>query len=203
MHHTKTALPAADVFIHCGDALSRGTAYELDNFLSWLESLVYKAIIYVPGNHDIAVQALYKNGKHRHAAANIHILIDEEVVIDGVKFYGSPWTPKFLDWAFMKEDKDLKEHWDKIPHDTDVLITHCPAYGILDKNGNGQHCGSKTLMDYFKSSSPASIHFHGHLHESYGIEHNNTLHFNTSVCDGEYRPVNLPLLLSIRTPSSP
>ena len=72
---------------------------------------------------------------------------DSEVIIDGIKFYGSPWVTKFYDWAFMKLDEDLQPHWDNIPTDTDVLITHGPPKSILDKNRYGDECGSQTLYN--------------------------------------------------------
>jgi hypothetical protein len=61
-------------------------------------------------------------------------LCDESTIIDGVKFYGSPVQPEFCNWAFnRRRGAELKKYWDKIPKDTDVLITHGPPAGILDE----------------------------------------------------------------------
>jgi len=90
------------------------------------------------------------------------------VIIEGVKFYGSPWQPRFFDWAFnLDRGEEIKKKWDLIPMDTDVLITHGPPYGILDLTHEGEKVGCEELMKAVLRVQP-KIHIFGHIHEAYG-----------------------------------
>jgi len=88
---------------------------------------------------------------------------------DGINFYGSPWTPAFCGWAFqLHNDYEDTEIWRKIPKDTDVLITHGPAYGFLDQflmpTGNlSARLGSKGLHNWIDANNP-KVHICGHIH---------------------------------------
>jgi hypothetical protein len=66
---------------------------------------------------------------------NVHYFCNSGVEINGVRFWGSPYSPKFHHfWAFNeKRGADRARHWAKISENTDILITHCPLFGIFDK----------------------------------------------------------------------
>jgi hypothetical protein len=70
------------------------------------------------------------------------------VTIGGVSFWGSPYTPEFLNGAFMyPRDPAVTKYWDQIPLGLDVLITHGPLLGILDQVvPGGDHLGCEELM---------------------------------------------------------
>jgi len=181
---TNLVIPDGDLLIHAGDALSRGTFDELLQFNTWLGTLPHKHKVYVPGNHDIYVEAFPEIA--RKALTNATMLIDEEVNIEGLRIYGSPWTPTFYDWAFMKPDIKLAHVWHNIPENLDILITHGPPYSILDKNSRGDLCGSKTLYKAVKDKSP-KFHIFGHIHHSSGIERiEDTMFINAAVLDDRY-----------------
>src|SRR5262249_28918150 len=99
---------------------------------------------------------------------------------EGLKIYGSPWTPLFCDWAFMLPDADLASKWDKIPSGLDVLITHGPPFGILDWTNRKEHAGSATLINRVHEVKPR-LHVFGHIHEAAGrTESNGTTFLNAS-----------------------
>ena len=50
-----------------------------------------------------------------------------------------------------------------IPEDTDIVITHGPPYGILDKIYNGQSVGCKILLNVIERVKP-KVHIFGHIH---------------------------------------
>ena len=84
-----------------------------------------------------------------------------------MRFYGSPWTPLFFDWAFMLSEPELAEKWALIPPGLDVLVTHGPAHGVLDMTNRGEHAGSVTLFDRVRAVKPR-LHVFGHIHEAAG-----------------------------------
>ena len=89
-------------------------------------------------------------------------------------------TPIFGGWPFMKKDDMLSKYWNNIPDSTDILITHGPPYGILDNNGRGTFCGSKSLLERVQILKP-KYHIFGHIHESYGVQKiNSTTFINAS-----------------------
>ena len=202
MHNTLTdctpsKMPEADTFIFAGDMCGRSTSNEISNFISWVERLPYKNKIIVAGNHDIPLEYKDHGIKKQCADIGIHYLQDESVEIEGITFYGSPYTPMFYDWAFMKYDEELIPIWDKIPQETNVLITHGPPYRILDRNTRGEFCGSVSLFRKIKKLSNLKHHIFGHIHEDYGTEkNNNVIHHNVSICNINYKPVNKPSLFS-------
>jgi len=173
--HDKIKLRDADIFIHCGDFTAPGVGKEkhVKVFFSWLNSIAskYKAIIFISGNHDFPMEGdhRFKRNVLSSLKPNIYYLENSSVIIDNVKFYGSPYTPEFNNWAFMMpvNGKGIKENWKKIPNDVDVLITHGPSKNILDKNISGHPCGCKYLAREVKRIRP-KIHCHGHIHEGRG-----------------------------------
>ena len=199
-------MPEGDVLVHAGDATYRGTVEEVQQFRDDLIKHVtrYKHIVFAPGNHDWGFEKDEEKFRMLFAEYdNIHILINQEVVIDGIKFWGSPVCPPFGRWAFYRDDKGRKELWESIPKDTDVLITHGPPHGILDevenywdprniKNTGCDYLASKVLYVHPK------LHIFGHIHEGYGyLDLYKTKFVNASIMDERYKPVNKPFVLEI------
>jgi len=81
-----------------------------------------------------------------------------------------------------------------IPENTDVLVTHGPPFGVLDKNYNQMHCGCKSLLQRVMQVRP-KLHIFGHIHEGYGVEAREGVTFmNASSVNLFYKMTNLPLL---------
>ena len=77
---------------------------------------------------------------------NVHYLCDSGLEFEGLKIWGSPYTPTFGKWNFMRNRGDeIKKHWDLIPSDVDILVTHGPPYGIFDETIDGIHAGCEDL----------------------------------------------------------
>lgn len=193
------SIPEGDVLVHSGDfAISRNTRRDLLEFADWFLSLPHKHKVFIPGNHDWVFE--FDEESARRALKGVHILINEHVIIEGVKFYGTPYQPIFYDWAFNKKYYELLEAFDKIPSDTDVLITHTPPYGILDEvaRDNAGSVGCKALRNRVDSLN-LSAHIFGHVHESYGIiEKRGTTFVNCSLCDLIYKATNKPIIINIK-----
>jgi len=168
LQHEKLEIPDGDIIVHCGDfSGSEKSSYA---FFDWYSKLDFKYKILVAGNHDFI---FYNNDseileKKLNDDYGIIYLQDKSVTIEGIKFHGSPWTVKFFNFAFMKSDTELKEYWDKIPLDTQVLITHGPQFEVLDRvpgnYGGIKHTGSKTLKYKMRELRNLKYHLFGHIH---------------------------------------
>ncbi len=190
-----------DILIHAGDSMSGGHSQEeAEDFIKWLSQQDYKHKVFIVGNHDIYLSKNKKKVKDYIASLkvdNIHFLQDESVVIDGYNFYGTAWsryissmcTPD--NWAYgYLEESEVKNKWDNIPANTDVLVTHSPAFGILDKvQGHSVSLGSEGLRDRILQINP-KIHVCGHIHSGRGIKDNyqgGTIHINGASLGEDYR----------------
>lgn len=191
--HRKLVLPEGDVLIHAGDIGVEDHIRHLIDFNAWLKTLPFKHKIVIPGNHDLIVEESPLTARAMMRDEGIHFLIDDEVVIDGVKFYGSPWQPWFHDWAWNAErGEPLKRIWAKIPDDTDVLITHGPPFGVLDEviYGN-KSVGCEELRKRVLEVQP-KVHVFGHIHEGYGyFSEGKTQYVNASILSHS-GPLNPP-----------
>lgn len=64
--------------------------------IEWAKQTFTKPVVYVPGNHEFYRQHMDKLGAEMAAAArgsNVHLLQDDEVILDGIRFLGGTlWT---------------------------------------------------------------------------------------------------------------
>jgi len=185
-HRLLQNLQSADVIIHSGDVSFAGSEDEIIDFIEWIIALPHKYKIFIAGNHDDCLFGANIDG----LPENIFYLCNSEVKIEGVKFYG---VPMFMaDIMTGDYDKNIQ----KIPNDTDVLITHQPPYCILDSCENITY-GDRNLLQTVLKIQP-KYHLFGHIHDAYGIEKNNNTSFiNAAVLNEHYEISNKPILLDI------
>lgn len=213
--HKKITIPKCDILISCGDFTSMGYKREVEDFAKWMDEQPADHIIIIPGNHELQFEKDFPVSREwitEHCPV-AHILVDESVVIDGIKIHGSPVTPWFCDWAWNRSSNvksgyhmrgksffptEIKPHWDKIPDDTNILITHGPPYGILDTttfaNGDPKpgNLGCVELMNRIKELKDLDLHFFGHIHSPGGtqVHQDGVSYYNAAVCDECYYPSN-------------
>lgn len=188
-------LGSGDVLVHAGDCTNVGKVGEIKDFLDWFSNTDYTHKIFIAGNHDFGFELVHDIAPE-YKEKGVHYLFDSEVVIDGVKFYGSPWQPEFYDWAFnLPRGEKLAEKWALIPGNTDVLITHGPAHGMLDWVPSGQQVGCQDLFHRVMEVQP-KIHVCGHIHCAYGQKYFNGVEFlNAAVLNERYLHENKPIKL--------
>jgi Icc-related predicted phosphoesterase len=210
--HDKLNLEPVDIIIHSGDATGMGHETQLKNFIEWYAEQDAEHKIYVPGNHDIGLEEHYEERSKWFEEAGIILLNDESVILDdfsyhdfedyNIKIYGSPITPNFGRWSFMRaRGHQINEHWKKIPEDTDILVTHGPPKYILDQVINTwddqASVGCEMLAKRVIDVKP-KIHAFGHIHEGYGTaERYGTEFINASIMDEGYILVNDPVYRNI------
>lgn len=166
-HHDITVVPAGDILIHAGDLTKFGELDEVDSFNAWLGTLAHPHKVVVAGNHDWCFQRYPQEARRR--LPNALYLQDEAAELAGLKFYGSPWQPWFLDWAFnLPRGPELAAKWALIPADTDVLVTHGPPEGIGDLTKHWYHVGDADLRHRVQQVRP-KLHVFGHIHEAAGV----------------------------------
>ena len=185
-HHRLRDLPEADVVIHSGDFCMVGSEQEAIDFLNWFCDLPYNHKIFICGNHDDCLYGANIDGLDN----NVHYLCNSGIEIDGVKFYGIP--------MFMGDcitDRQIR-NYANVPKDTDILITHSPAFGILDYD-DGINYGSKELLQAATSVNPR-IHLFGHIHKQHGITTIGTTTFsNGAIMNENYSILNHPNVIEL------
>jgi predicted phosphodiesterase len=180
--HSQLASPPGDLLIHAGDAGRRGTLEELRAFNEFLGQLPHPQKVFVAGNRDYSFQR--QPEESRKKLTNAVYLQDDEITVDGVRIYGSPWQPPFMDTAFnLPRGGPLREKWALIPEGIDILVTHTPPYGICDRTLRGEPAGCEDLLEAVRRIKP-KVHVFGHIHEGYGRrEESGIVFINASVTD--------------------
>ena len=187
--HKKVTIPECDVLVHAGDFSWKGTYWEIFRFMKWFSEQPAKHKIVIAGNHELTLdqtnRARFNSGAWAAIRSgrehNIYYLDNSEVVIDGIKFYGTPWTPFFYDWAFNGSDgltqldgnRKLVDVYGEIPEDVNVLVCHGPPYGLVDKSENGDtRCGSVEMRKLLEDPNRVDLKLFlcGHIHEARGHE---------------------------------
>jgi Icc-related predicted phosphoesterase len=194
----KISLPEGEILVHAGDLTYRGTLNEMAQQFYDLgqHGKKFKHTIAICGNHDWLGEKEPNTVKMLAKENGVIWLQDDMVEIEGIKFYGSAWTPEFCNWAFNldRNDGSLEEAWDKIPEGIDILMTHGPAYGRQDHSYDGP-LGCTKLMRAIDRVKPKA-HIFGHIHHSYGyhIGADGILYANASTCNESYDPINKPIV---------
>ncbi|WP_298646359.1 metallophosphatase domain-containing protein [uncultured Proteiniphilum sp.] len=185
-HHQLVNMSEADLIVHSGDISFAGSEDEAIDFIRWFSALPYKYKVFIAGNHDNCLHGANIDG----LPENCFYLCDSSIMIDGLKFYG---VPMFMEDAISG---NYDESIQKIPDDTDILITHQPPYGVLDNSAN-IHYGDHNLLQTVLDIRPR-YHLFGHIHNVYGVEKGkNTIFSNASLVDEQYRLLNKPFLFDI------
>eukprot|EP00434_Breviolum_minutum_P001014 symbB.v1.2.000888.t2/scaffold51.1/size380723/7 len=91
--HQQLEVPEGDILIHCGDLTNRGSAPELQDVNAWLEELPHRHKLVICGNMDKRLES--QPSKAARAKSVVTYLEDDAIEIEGLRFYASPFTPKF------------------------------------------------------------------------------------------------------------
>lgn len=205
--HAQVKIPKCDILLHCGDFSAMGRGKEVKSFLRWFDKQPAKHKVYIAGNHDLSYE--------RHSGfkqvmqvmfPGLIYLENNSVELEGLKIWGSPYTPEFFNWAFLyaRNSKAAEDIYSTIPEDVDILMTHGPPKNVLDKCARGHaiypnNAGCEILRRKIEEMQPR-YSFSGHIHEQSSpnpVYLGKTACYNVSICDFGYQPNNLPLVLDI------
>jgi Icc-related predicted phosphoesterase len=180
-HNLLVVPEGIDMVIFSGDCSNPRDPYsnevEVRGFIDWYSALNIKHKIFVAGNHDTSIEKRFVT-KEDFEQHNIIYLENEHITIEGIKIFGSPHTPQFGYWAFMKARHKLDRIWNSaIDDDVDIIVVHGPPKGVLDlsidKNGIMEYCGCKSLMNRIINIEPKLMLF-GHIHNTKNIINSGT-----------------------------
>ena len=189
VHSLLRNLPEADILVHSGDFTMSGSEAETVDFLEWVCDLPYRHKVLVAGNHDACLYGAHPDGLDD----NVHYLCGSGLEIEGLKFWG---VPMFMEDCVSGHQEQL---YADIPDGTDVLVTHTPPYGILDRDG-GILYGSRELLERVHTIRP-SMHLFGHIHKAHGTTNDRmTVFSNAAIMDEGYDSLNGPNVLPITDP---
>lgn len=188
-------------------------------FIPWLNKLDVECVLLISGNHDF-ICSYDTNFKNLFIGTKIHYLEDSsfEYIDDNgnsILFYGTPWCHQFGNWAFMASDEFIKNKYEKIPNNIDILITHDPfslgTVGTIQKGYyTGEQAGNKVLTDtIIHLENPPKIVFSGHIHtgnhnlDTFSIANKdgkvNTIKFmNVSLLNEDYNHVYDPAYIDYK-----
>lgn len=186
--HAELNLPPGDVLLHAGDFTRHGKPAEIRDFNAWLDRQPHAHKLVIAGNHDFLFETDAPAARALLTAG--HYLEDSGIEIAGVKFWGSPVSPRFFDWAFNRSrGEEIAAHWRRIPVDTQVLLTHGPPQGVCDRIWLGRHVGCEALAQALTQRIQPLLHVCGHIHEAAGHARlGATEVLNASSLDRQYRP---------------
>ena len=186
-----------DVLVHCGDACGHANEArgDLDDLDDWFETLSFRRILCIGGNHDYPIER--RATARESVLRNATYLQDEAYAYRGLRFYGAPWTPGLMGFAFYADGAAIQQKWDQIPNNIDVLITHTPPAGILDENSGGYSVGCRRLTAVLPRKQP-QIHCFGHVHASAGLSHKGgTTFVNAASIRRNQAGLNLPISIDV------
>lgn len=179
----------------------------------WLVEAPATHVVLTWGNHDFCgdrarthAADFSADAPRRSRFGGLQIAVDQLVEVPRcddprvarLAIWMSPWSNRFMDWAFMREPEELARVYAEIPEGIDILVSHQPPYGYGD-HGLGpdgrEHMGSRELLATIDRVRPKAV-ICGHFHAGYGVyEHNGTTIYNVAVVDEQYRLVNKPTII--------
>lgn len=189
-HRLIEEVPDGDVLVHAGDMTETGDLREVEDFAEWFSSFNHEYKMVVAGNHDFVFDGI--EDAERQDAINalkeedIIYLENDTIMLDGIRFYGTPYSKSFDKYVFTDE-------FGKIPETVDVLITHGPPKGKLDNTKGWGRIGCKDLRQAVNNVEP-SVHIFGHAHYCDGEDGLGS--YNVSILDEDYNIDNNPTVIT-------
>jgi Icc-related predicted phosphoesterase len=203
-NHRKITLPKGDILIFAGDMTYKGDVNDVIDFNNWLGELNIPVFL-TAGNNDLSLDPKHNKDalEVQKLLTNGNLLLDKSISINKIKFHFSPASRRWASPAFSLESAEqAKRCWAKIPKDTDVLVTHGPAYGILDlapENTGDIPQGCPVLRDWIERYKP-KYHIHGHIHSNQGTNYGIITSINVSIASSDVNHSefkNIPTVINL------
>jgi Icc-related predicted phosphoesterase len=203
LHGSTPEIPHCDLLIIAGDLCSGGSFLKQERwikeiFFPYINTSKAKQVVYIAGNHD----TIFQQGSFKAPISDrVHYLEDSKTQILGLNIYGTPWQLPFCG-AFNASEIKLKNIYESIPSNLDILITHGPPFGFLDEISidlqeeesellyETVHVGSLELRNKILEVKPKIV-ITGHIHEGFGrCNHQGISFYNVSHVNQNMKRVN-------------
>jgi len=225
--HEHVQLPPGDILLHAGDFTEAGEMYQIRSFCDWLHQQPFTHKVVVAGNHDVLLDQAYydrvgysrfheRRGLPKEDPGDAKLLLRtcctylENNVVDiaGLRIFGSPFQPAFMDWAFgLERGEALRKAWEVVPENVDIVLVHGPPVGFGDLTKQGDRVGCVDLLRELQQRVKPQFAVYGHIHEGYGTRTDGRIVFlNAASCgrgsrEGVYEIQNVPLIFDIDVPA--
>lgn len=203
-HGFTPEVPDCDLLLLGGDYQTQkyGWMEWRDLYKPWIDSVAERGILVVgvAGNHDW----MFIHEKDNLIRANWTYLQDNGCEFNGYKIWGTPWQPRFFDWAFNLDEPELELKWKLIPDDTNIILLHGPPRGFGDispytkKGGKYERTGSPSLTKRIYQVKPKLV-VGGHIHSGYGVYDmgQGITYVGASIVNEQYQLANDPIVVEI------
>lgn len=194
----------AEVAIHCGDSMLQGTAAEWDRTWHSLSTMPATYKYAIPGNHDFFIEKFSHLTKKDLELNGVDLILPENpfrTLPNGMILFAIPFVINLPTWAFNRMEREIAEYlqsWSTIAL-PDVVVSHGPPFGILDRTQRGERVGSKAMLKWWDSLKlKPKLWAFGHIHEAYGSVNRRGTHFmNVSHCNVGYKKTNKPMYVNL------
>lgn len=201
-HNQLYSVEPVDILVHAGDLTIAGSWKELEKAVEQLLEQPAEHRVVIAGNHDYCVAHENERARKLFKEAGILYLEDEEVIIKGLRIYGSPYTLEYGEYSFMlPRNGDAVEKWKQIPTGVDILVTHGPPWGRFDVPfGSSERIGCPDLTRELIRIKP-KVHIFGHIHSPGDVTSEDGIRYinaaATSTAGGVYRRVYAPVMFEL------
>ena len=189
--------PEGDLLIHCGDFTFHGNPKEMEKFKNYLKRQPHEHKLFIFGNHEKVDKELTYWIDYLEDETGAKCIHEKEYKINGLKFFGSSYTPQFMNWGFMQDEETRERYWENMYDGMDVLVTHGPPMGIMGKIEDGTEIGCEYLRKFVDRVKP-KYHFFGHNHAGAGVtSRNGTLFVTAAILTEHYQKFRPPIVVNL------
>ncbi|KAK0240553.1 Metallo-dependent phosphatase-like protein [Armillaria nabsnona] len=189
-HSNEYPLPDGDVLLHAGDLTMWGTVKELHGAMNWLNSQSHPTkmwVLCIAGNHDVSfgfmcaeyneIKEYMKGDEFQNG--RLYYLEYESLTFQTSagkewKVFGSPGSSVYkaagsFQYRGSRQGREISQ---KIPLDTEILLSHTPPHKIHDTTRRGKSAGCEELAERMNDLEKCRLHVFGHIHEACGASIN-------------------------------
>ena len=189
--------PEGDILIHCGDFTFHGNPNEMKKFKNYLKEQPHEHKLFIFGNHEKVDKEITYWREYLEDGTGDKCIHEKAYGIGDLNFFGSSYTPKYLNWGFMQDEETRERYWENMIEGMDVLVTHGPPKGIMSKIEDGTEIGCEYLRKFVDRVKP-KYHLFGHNHAGAGVtSRNGTLFVNAALLTEHYQKFRPPIVVNL------
>ena len=189
--------PEGDLLIHCGDFTFHGNPNEMKKFKNYLKEQPHEHKLFIFGNHEKVDKEITYWIEYLEDGTGAKCIHEKAYGIGDLNFFGSSYTPKYLNWGFMQDEETRERYWENMIEGMDVLVTHGPPKGIMGQIEDGTEIGCEYLRKFVDRVKP-KYHFFGHNHAGAGVQTNgHTMFVNAALLTEHYQKFRPPIVVNL------